>query len=197
MKVSIKQASLGAALALAAAATAGFAAAPAAAPIPPPAAEADAPDVAPMPPPGGHGMHRPMPHGEGLGFAEGPRGFGPGGPLPRELRGLDLSDAQQDAVDEIFVKHHREQRELFKRERDLHRSLATLDPQAKDYVAQSDKLAEQAGQIERDQLRLRARVTAELVATLTPEQAKQLQARRAERAERHAKRPQAPPRAHD
>lgn len=195
MKVSIKQAALGAALTLAAAATAGFAAAPSAAPMPPPAAEADGPDA--TPPPGGRGMHHPMPHGEGRGFAEGPRGFGPGGPMPRELRGLDLSDAQQDAVDDIFVKHHREQRELFKRERGLHRSLAELDPQAKDYVAQSDKLADQAGQIERDQLRLRARVTSELVATLTPEQAKQLQARRAERAERHGERRQAPPHAHD
>lgn len=191
MKLSFKQASLGAALALAAATTAAFAAAP----LPPPAAEADAPELAPAP--GGHGLHHAMRHGEGRGRAGNPMHVGPGGPLGRELRGLDLSDAQQDAIDDISVKHHRERRDLFKRERDLHRSLAALDPQAKDYVAQSDKLAEQAGQIERDQLRLRARVSSELVATLTPEQARQLQERRAERAKRHAERPQAPPRAHD
>ncbi|MGH8446601.1 MAG: Spy/CpxP family protein refolding chaperone, partial [Solimonas sp.] len=127
--------------------------------------------------------------GEGR-FFGGPAGGMQGGPLLRELHGLDLSDSQQDAIDDVFVKHHKEQRELFKRGRDLHRSYRELDPVAKDYASRSNKLADQAGQLTRDELQLRTRITSEVVATLTPDQAQKLQAeraeKRAERAERHA-----------
>lgn len=128
---------------------------------------------------GGHGhMHRAGMHGS---------------PLMHELRRLDLSDAQSDAVDAIRVKHHAEQRELFKRRRDLRRSFAKLDPTAKDYASQSGKLADQTGKVAHDEVVLRTKIAAELIATLTPEQVTQLKADRAERQKRREQRRHAPP----
>lgn len=109
-----------------------------------------------------------------------------GTPLVRQLRGLDLSETQRDAIDDIFVKHHKEQRELFKRGRDLRQSFSELSPLAKDYVSQSGKLADQAAKLAHDQIVLRAKVDSEIVATLTPAQAQQLQAKLAERAAKRA-----------
>ncbi len=107
------------------------------------------------------------------------RGSGLGAlPLMRDLRTLDLSAAQSDAIDTVFVRHHDEQRALSKRRRDLRRSLAARDPSAADYATQSEALAEQAGQLVRDEIRLRAQVDAEICATLTPQQLQTLQARR-------------------
>lgn len=126
---------------------------------------------------GGHGMHR-----------DGMRGS----PLMRELRRLNLSDAQGDAIDAIFVKHHAEQRDLFKRRRDLHRSFAKLDPTAKDYASVSSKLADQSGKVAHDEIVLRTKVAAELIATLTPEQVQQLKTDRAEREARRAQHKRGP-----
>src|SRR3546814_20986941 len=85
-----------------------------------------------------------------------------GSPLMREIRRLQLSDAQDDAIDAVSVKHHAEQRELFKRRRDLHRGFAKLDPTAKDYRSASAKLADQAGEVAHDEVVLRSRIAAEL-----------------------------------
>src|SRR3546814_11399057 len=87
------------------------------------------------------------------------------------------------AIDAVSVKHHAEQRELFKRRRDLHRGFAKLDPTAKDYRSASAKLADQAGEVAHDEVVLRSRIAAELIATLTPEQIQQLKTDRAEREE--------------
>lgn len=124
--------------------------------------------------------------------AHGMRGDMRGSPLMRELRRLNLSDAQDDAVDAIFVKHHAEQRDLFKRRRDLHRSFAKLDPTAKDYASVSSKLADQSGKVAHDEVVLRTKVAAELIATLTPEQVQQLKTDRAEREARRAKHQRGP-----
>ena len=165
-------------------------AAPAADPGPAPQTLAFAgPDAdLPPPPPGHDGDGRDGHHFRGMQRRGGPDfmpGFGERGPrMMHLLRGLDLSDAQEDAVDDIFMKHHKEQRELFKRGRDLHRAYAALDPQAKDYLSQSNKLADQAASLTRDSLKLRAKVDSELIATLTPEQARTLAERRAEREQR-------------
>lgn len=141
-------------------------------------------------PPPMRGDHRDGPDRDG--HFRGPRGgmmgFGGDahGPLMHELRGLKLSDAQSDSIDDIFVKHHKEQRELFKRQRDLHRSAKALDPTAKDFLGQSNKLADATGKLTQDSLRLRAKIASEVIATLTPEQVQTLQTRRAERAAHHA-----------
>jgi Spy/CpxP family protein refolding chaperone len=103
------------------------------------------------------------------------------GPLMHELRGLRLSDAQNDAIDDVFMKHHKEQRAIVKRQRDLRDSARALDPTARDFLNRSDKLADAAGKLTQGALRLRARVASEVIATLTPDQVQQLQARRAER----------------
>lgn len=120
------------------------------------------------------------------------RGGMHGNPLMHELRRLKLSDAQSDAVDAIKVKHHAEQRELFKRRRDLKRSFATLDPTAKDYASQSGKLADQTAKIAHDEVMLRTKIASELIATLTPQQVEQLKADRAERQARREQRRRAP-----
>src|SRR3546814_6139232 len=114
------------------------------------------------------------------------RGYGHGSPRMREIRRLQLSDAQDDAIDAVSVKHHAEQRELFKRRRDLHRGFAKLDPTAKDYRSASAKLADQAGEVAHDEVVLRSRIAAELIATLTPEQIQQLKTDSAEREARRA-----------
>jgi Spy/CpxP family protein refolding chaperone len=188
MKLSLKRIAPAAALAAMLAAAGVQAATPQAA-APQPAADQGPADDGRGPPPdhrgpwghrfGGHGhMHR-------AGML--------GSPLMHELRRLDLSDAQSDAVDAIMVKHHAEQRELFKRRRDLHRSFAKLDPTAKDYASQSGKLADQTGKVAHDEVVLRTKIAAELIATLTPEQVTQLKADRAERQARREQRRRAPP----
>src|SRR3546814_697327 len=109
MKFSLTIAALAAVLATAGVQAAG----PQAAPANPQQAAYSAGQNGGSPPPdhrnherrgfGGHGMHR---------------GHGHGSPLMREIRRLQLSDAQDDAIDAVSVKHHAEQRELFKRRRD-------------------------------------------------------------------------------
>ncbi|NGY05570.1 Spy/CpxP family protein refolding chaperone [Solimonas terrae] len=142
------------------------------------------------PPPGddeGPGNH----HFRGPGMH---RGGMHGSPLMHELHRLNLSDAQSDAVDAIMVKHHAEQRDLFKRRRDLHRGFAALDPTATDYASQSSKLADQTGKLAHDEVLLRSRIAGEVIATLTPEQVQQLKADRAEheaRREQHRRGPAA------
>ncbi|HET8881078.1 MAG TPA: Spy/CpxP family protein refolding chaperone [Solimonas sp.] len=191
MKLSLKRIAPAAALAAMLAAAGVQAATPqaAATTAQPAASQAPADDDRGPPPPdhrgpwghrfGGHGhMHRAGMHGS---------------PLMHELRRLDLSDAQSDAVDAIRVKHHAEQRELFKRRRDLRRSFAKLDPTAKDYASQSGKLADQTGKVAHDEVVLRTKIAAELIATLTPEQVTQLKADRAERQARREQRRRAPP----
>ncbi|WP_028081660.1 Spy/CpxP family protein refolding chaperone [Solimonas soli] len=174
---------IGAALAGAIAIGTAYAAAPLA-PGNAPAAVADDADAPPAPDHSGrrdgHGPQHGDAHFRSRGFDRFgfmPGGEGPGSGLMRELHGLGLSEAQRDNIDDIVDKHHQEQRELFKRGRSLHRAYRDLDPTAKDYVSQSGKLADQTAALTRDALKLRARIDSEIVATLTPEQTQQLQAR--------------------
>ncbi|NKF22150.1 Spy/CpxP family protein refolding chaperone [Solimonas marina] len=125
----------------------------------------------------------------GMGHGGPMMGMGPGmgGPLMHELRGLKLSDAQSDKIDDIFMKHHKEQRALFKRERDLREAMHKLDPTAKDFLSTSNKLADTAGKLTEDKMQLHAKVASEVIATLTPEQVQELQKRRAEREQHRGK----------
>src|SRR3546814_16239440 len=95
------------------------------------------------------------------------RGHGHGSPLMREIRRLQLSDAQDDAIDAVYVKHHAEQRELFKRRRDLHRGFAKLDPTAKKSRSASAKLAATAGEVAHDAGVLGSKNAAEMIAHRT------------------------------
>src|SRR3546814_20918272 len=82
--------------------------------------------------------------------------------LMREIRRLQLSDAQDDAIDAVSFKHHAEQRELFKRRRDLHRGFAKHDHTAKDYRNASAKLPDQAGEGAHEEAALPSKRPAEL-----------------------------------
>jgi len=177
MKTSLKLISLGAALAGAIAVGPAIAA-PAAGPAAKPAVHGHA---APGQfGPRDHGFHRAhFQHRGGKHFAgagEG-RGFG----ALHGLRGLGLSEAQRDAIEDIVDKHHDERRALKKRGRELQRAYRDLDPTAKDYVSKSDKLAEQRAALTRDQLKLKARLESQVIASLTPEQKQKLQTQIAER----------------
>lgn len=112
------------------------------------------------------------------------RGPGPeGAPVLRLLRGLDLSQAQRDKIHELMQKNRAPHRELMARRFALHEAFADLDPLAPDYRKKVDKLAGDAAGLAQETLRFDARVTAELVAQLSPEQAKTLQSRLAQRRE--------------
>lgn len=103
-----------------------------------------------------------------------------------ELRGLELSDAQRTNVRAVLVKNRQQQRSLNERERELDRSFDALDPTAKDYKARTQGLADQAGKLARDRVAAQTALRAQIYAELTPEQVKQLQTRREERAARRA-----------
>src|SRR3546814_5311491 len=60
------------------------------------------------------------------------------------------------------------------------------------YRSASAKLADQAGEVAHDEVVLRSRIAAELIATLTPEQIQQLKTDRAEREARRAQRKRGP-----
>lgn len=185
MKLSLTSAALAAVLATAGAQAAG----PQPAPAPSQQVACNNPDDS-HDLPYGHGLDHDMPRFGGHGMSR--HGGMHGSPLMREMHRLNLSDAQGDAIDAIFVKHHAEQRELFKRRRDLHRDFAKLDPAAKDYASVSSKLADQTGKVAHDEVVLRTRIAAELIATLTPEQVQQLKDDRAKREARRAEHKRGP-----
>lgn len=126
-------------------------------------------------PPGGPGF-------EGPGFEQpdghddGPRG--PGGPMERGvppfLRGLDLSEAQQDRVFAILHAEVPKQRELEKAERKAAEALRELGRAPALDQAKAAASAQSLGQAIADQEMLRLQTGAELKAVLTPQQRAQL-----------------------
>lgn len=148
----------------------------------PPAAPASSTPPPDAPPPGDPAMD---PH-------DGPRGHGPGmhmrsrhGAMPilRMLHGLDLSDAQRDSIHQLLEKNREPHRALMERRFELRRAFFELDPVAPDYQKKADKIGADAARLAQETVHFDARVTSEVVALLTPDQTKQLQAKLAERRE--------------
>lgn len=126
-------------------------------------------------PPGGPGFDGPgfeQPDGRD----DGPRG--PGGPMERGvppfLRGLDLSEAQQDRVFAILHAEVPKQRELEKAERKAGEALRELGRAPELDQARAAASAQALGQAIADQEMLRLQTGAELKAVLTPQQRAQL-----------------------
>lgn len=108
-------------------------------------------------------------------------GFGPPpGGLPF-LRGLDLSEAQQDQVFAILHAEVPRRRELDKAERRAHDALRALAGKAPLDEAKAAAAAQALGQAVADLELLRLRTGAQVLAVLTPQQRAQLDERRAQR----------------
>lgn len=126
-------------------------------------------------------LAQPMPPGD-PGFeqqdgpGDGPRG--PGGPIERGvppfLRGLDLSEAQQDRVFAILHAEVPKQRALEKAERKAGEALRELGRAPELDQARASASAQALGQAIADQEMLRLQTGAELMAVLTPQQRAQL-----------------------
>lgn len=115
-------------------------------------------------------------------------GFGPPpGGLPF-LRGLDLSEAQQDRVFAILHAEVPRRRELDKAERRAHDALHDLEDSAQLDEAKAAAAAQALGQVVADLEMLRLRTGAQLMAVLTPQQRAQRDERRAGRGETRGKR---------
>lgn len=113
---------------------------------------------------------QPMPPGGPLLTDAGP-GFGPGAPF---LRGLDLSEAQQDRVFAILHEQAPKRRELEKAERKAHDALHEMTDRAQLDGAAARTQAQALGQAIAAQELLHLRTEAQLMAVLTPEQRVQL-----------------------
>jgi len=102
----------------------------------------------------------------------------PGGAgVPRSLRGLDLSEAQQDRVFAILHAQAPRQRELEKSERKAHDALHAFRERAEfDQNAAKSQAQAYATAIAEQEL-LHLRTDAQLMALLTPEQRAQLRER--------------------
>lgn len=125
----------------------------------------------PMPPDG------PGFDGPGVEQADGP-GDGPRGPMERGvppfLRGLDLSEAQQDRVFAILHAEVPKQRELEKAEHKAGEALRELERAPALDQVKAAASAQALGQAIADQEMLRLQTGAELKAVLTPQQRAQL-----------------------
>lgn len=130
--------------------------------------------------PGGPGFG----HGGGPGFGrEGGRefgsGFGPGfGPGFGHHGGLRLTEAQQDklfAIRHAAAPQHREQEKAVRR---AHEALRALGDAAQFDEARANAAARELGQAIAAQALLQARVHAQVLAVLTPEQREQMRKRR-------------------
>jgi len=113
---------------------------------------------------------QPMPPGAPLLGDAGP-GFDPGAPF---LRGLDLSEAQQDRVFAILHEQAPKRRELEKAERKAHDALHALSGGAGFDAATAGAHAQAFGHAIAEQELLDLRTDAQLMAVLTPEQRAQL-----------------------
>ena len=98
------------------------------------------------------------------------------GPLAAGLRSLKLSDAQRSAIDPQLDAAREKRRQHQAQRRELHEAFAALDPAARDYAAQSQKLSERAAELARTEMVSRASLKSAVSAQLTPEQRQQWQA---------------------
>lgn len=126
--------------------------------------------------PGGPGFG----HGGGPGFGrEGGREFGSGfGPGFGHHGGLRLTEAQQDklfAIRHAAAPQHREQEKAVRR---AHEALRALGDAAQFDEARANAAARELGQAIAAQALLQARVHAQVLAVLTPEQREQMRKRR-------------------
>jgi len=105
-------------------------------------------------------------------------GPGPGAPF---LRGLDLSEAQQDRVFTILHEQVPQRRQLDKAERRAHETLRALSGSDSVDQAKASSAARALGQAIADGEMLRLQTDARLLAVLTPQQRAELKERREER----------------
>ena len=110
---------------------------------------------------------QPMPPG-------GPESFGRGPGVAPFLRGLDLSEAQQDRVFAILHEQAPKRRELEKAERKAHDALHAMSDSAQLDGAAARTQAQALGQAIAFQELLHLRTEAQLMAVLTPEQRAEL-----------------------
>jgi len=106
---------------------------------------------------------------------------GVGGPGARFLRGLDLSEAQQDRVFTILHEQVPQRRQLDQAERRAHEALRALAGGPALDQAKASTAARALGQAIADGEMLRLQTDARLLAVLTPAQRAELAARREER----------------
>ena len=125
------------------------------------------------------------------GSCDGPRGAqgmqqGKQNGMQRMAKDLNLSQEQQTQIQKI----RSESRETMRAMRDTmlanRDAMEKLDPTAKDYMAQVDKLAAEKGAIVEGMTQEHARVRAEMAAILTPEQRIKADALRKERKAKRA-----------
>ncbi len=130
--------------------------------------------------PGGSGFGHGGGHGDGPGFGhEGGHEFGPGsGPGFGHHGGLRLSEAQQDKLFAIRHAAAPQQRQQEKAVRRAHEALRALGDAAQFDEARANAAARDLGQAIAAQALLQARVHAQVLAVLTPEQREQMHKRR-------------------
>lgn len=125
-----------------------------------------------------------QPHGgRGRGGFDGPRGAMRGMPVPM-LRALDLTDAQKEQVQAIMERERPQFAELRARHREAARAVhqaVTADTFDEGTIRER---AAALASVEADLAVLRARVHADVVQLLTPDQRQSLEQRRAEREQR-------------
>jgi periplasmic protein CpxP/Spy len=132
------------------------------------------------------------PHGFG---GPGPGAPGPGMPFPR-LRGLDLTEAQQDKLFNIRHAQAPQQRDYAKAIRKAREALRELGGADRFDEAKATAASRDLGQAVAGEALLRARMEAQVLAVLTPEQRARLNERRGRgpgHDRDHADGPDAPP----
>jgi len=90
--------------------------------------------------------------------------------MQRMTENLGLSDKQQEQIKQIHSDSHetmKSMRDAMMANRD---AMQKLDPAARDYMTQVDKLAAEKGALVEAMMKEHARVRAEMAAVLTPEQ---------------------------
>lgn len=149
------------------------------------AGASEAPPAADQGAPGDHGPGDHGPGDRGPGGPGGPQGFGghgpgmPGPDMPFEgLHRLDLSEAQQDKLFAIRHAAEPEQREHMKAIRKAHEALAELGRADRFDDARATALSRDLGQAIAAEALLHARVEAQSLAVLTPEQREQMRKHR-------------------
>jgi Spy/CpxP family protein refolding chaperone len=128
--------------------------------------------------PTGHGPDGGRPRGPGSGFG-GPRGHGAGHGLGH-LGGLRLSEAQQDKLFAIEHAAAPQRRQQEKAVRHAHESLRALRDAAQFDEGRAAAASRELGQAIAAEALLEARLHAQALAVLTPEQREQLRQRRAQ-----------------
>ena len=129
---------------------------------------------------------RPMMGGHGHGQCDGgpmsmqsERGFFGGEKMPRMLRGLDLTEAQQDKVFALMHEQAPAMREKAKEMRAARIAMRDMMMSDKYDEAQVKALTERSAQAMAEMAQMRARSANEIYKLLTPEQRKTLQERKA------------------